>query len=38
MTAALPIGFTEAEYLALEAVGDNKHEFADGVVTAGAID
>jgi Uma2 family endonuclease len=34
MTAALPIGFTEAEYLALEAVGDNKHEFADGVVTA----
>jgi Uma2 family endonuclease len=34
MIAALPIGFTEAEYLALEAVGDNKHEFADGVVTA----
>jgi Uma2 family endonuclease len=34
MTAAVPIGFTEAEYLALEAVGDNKHEFADGVVTA----
>jgi Uma2 family endonuclease len=34
MTAALPLGFTEAEYLALEAVGDNKHEFADGVVTA----
>jgi Uma2 family endonuclease len=34
MTAALPIGCTEAEYLALEAVGDNKHEFANGVVTA----
>jgi Uma2 family endonuclease len=34
MTAAHPMGFTEPEYLALEAVGDNKHEFADGVVTA----
>jgi hypothetical protein len=34
MTAALPIGLTEAEYLALEAVGGNKHEFAGGVVTA----
>jgi Putative restriction endonuclease len=34
MTDARPTGRTEDEYLALEAVGDNKHEFADGVVTA----
>ncbi|HKY36532.1 MAG TPA: Uma2 family endonuclease [Polyangiaceae bacterium] len=34
MTAARPIGFTEAEYLALEAAGDHKHELAGGVVTA----
>jgi Uma2 family endonuclease len=34
MTAAVPIGLTEAEYLALEAVSPNKHEFAGGVVTA----
>lgn len=34
MTAADQTGFTEPEYLALEAVGDNKHEFAGGVVTA----
>lgn len=34
MTAAHPMGFTEPEYLALEAVGDRKHEFVDGVVMA----
>jgi Uma2 family endonuclease len=34
MSVAYPAGFSEAEYLALEAVGDNKHEFADGVITA----
>jgi Uma2 family endonuclease len=34
VTAARSIGLTEAEYLALEAPGDGKHEFADGVVTA----
>ena len=34
MTAALPIGLTEAEYLDLEALSPTKHEFAGGVVTA----
>lgn len=34
MTVAHPVAFTEAEYLALEAVGDNKHEFVHGAIVA----
>lgn len=34
MTSASPRAFSEAEYLALEAVSEEKHEFIDGCIVA----
>ncbi len=34
MSSGAPSAFTETEYLALERVGERKHEFIDGVIVA----